>query len=131
MAADVVAGGLGPILIVDDSRVQRRILGSLLKKMGHEVLEFEFALDALEACKQHKASIVVSDWMMPEMDGLQFCRELRNLKLPHYVYFILLTSKGEKVEIAEGLDAGADDFLTKPVNGVELRARILAGKRDT
>ncbi len=119
----------GRVLVVDDSRLQRRILCSLLTRMGHRVVEVETAGKALDACREGTISIVVSDWMMPGMNGLEFCLALRGLNLDHYVYFILLTSKSEKGEIAEGLDAGADDFLTKPVNGDELRARIVAGQR--
>ena len=72
---------------------------------------------------------VLSDWMMPGMDGLEFCRQFRAMSGDSYGYFILLTSKSEKGEIARGLDAGADDFLTKPVNADELRARMNAGGR--
>ncbi|MCA8867150.1 MAG: SpoIIE family protein phosphatase [Rhodobacteraceae bacterium] len=117
------------ILVVDDSKLQRRILGSNLDAWGYEVFEAESGIDALEICKSTRVDIILSDWMMPEMDGLRFCRELRALKQAHYGYFILLTSKDSKDEIAEGLEVGADDFLTKPVNSGELRARLHAGER--
>jgi sigma-B regulation protein RsbU (phosphoserine phosphatase) len=71
----------------------------------------------------------MSDWMMPGLSGLEFCRKFRDLQQESYGYFILLTSKSDKDEVALGLDAGADDFLTKPVNAAELRARISAGAR--
>ena len=73
--------------------------------------------------------IIVSDWMMPGMSGVEFCCALRALPQEEYAYFILLTSKSEKAEVAHGLDSGADDFLTKPVDSSELRARITAGER--
>lgn len=117
------------ILVVDDSKLQRRILGSNLDAWGYEVFEAESGIDALEICKSTRVDIILSDWMMPAMDGLRFCRELRALKQAHYGYFILLTSKDSKDEIAEGLEVGADDFLTKPVNSGELRARLHAGER--
>ena len=119
----------GPVLVVDDSQLQRRILSSILKRMGHEGIEAATATEALDLCRTGQVSIVISDWMMPEMDGLQFCRALRKLGQDSYVYFILLASEIDKGEIAQGFDAGADDFLTKPVNDHNLRARIAAGQR--
>ncbi|MFC4669048.1 PP2C family protein-serine/threonine phosphatase [Seohaeicola nanhaiensis] len=117
------------MLVVDDSRLQRRILASLLQKWGLSVIEAESGTDALAICEVAPPDLVLSDWMMPGMDGLDFCRAFRRLPAEAYGYFILLTSKSEKIEIAQGLDAGADDFLTKPVNPEELRARISAGDR--
>ena len=117
------------MLVVDDSRLQRRILASSLKKWGFEVVEAESGEQAMEICQSDLPDLVLSDWMMPGMDGLEFCRAFRALPGEDYGYFILLTAKSEKVEIARGLDAGADDFLTKPVNPSELRARISAGER--
>lgn len=117
------------VLVVDDSRVQRRILSSSLKRWGYEVLEADSGHAALEICKNEPLDLILSDWMMPGMNGLEFCKEFRKLKRDSYGYFILLTSKSEKDEVAHGLDIGADDFLTKPVNANELRARIRAGER--
>ncbi len=117
------------VLIVDDSRLQLKIMRSILMKQGYEVIEAASGSDALEICRSDPPELIVSDWMMPGMDGLEFCRRFRTLPHEGYVYFILLTSKSEKGDIAEGLDAGADDFLTKPVNPAELRARLNAGVR--
>lgn len=117
------------VLVVDDSRVQRRILSSSLKRWGYEVLEADSGQAALEICQDEPLDLILSDWMMPGMDGLEFCKQFRKLKRDSYGYFILLTSKSEKDEVAHGLDVGADDFLTKPVNASELRARIRAGER--
>lgn len=117
------------VLVVDDSRVQRRILSSSLKRWGYEVLEADSGHVALEVCKNEPLDLILSDWMMPGMNGLEFCKEFRKLKRDSYGYFILLTSKSEKDEVAHGLDIGADDFLTKPINANELRARIRAGER--
>lgn len=117
------------VLVVDDSLLQRKILSSLLCKWGFEVLQAESGIEALEICKTSMPDVILSDWMMPGMDGLEFCKAFRSLDNDAYGYFILLTSKSEKAEVAKGLDAGADDFLTKPVNGDELRARITAGGR--
>ncbi|HEY9040296.1 MAG TPA: SpoIIE family protein phosphatase [Roseovarius sp.] len=117
------------VLIVDDSRLQRRILGASLRKWGFVITEAESGEEALQICRTDPPDLVLSDWMMPGMSGLEFCGEFRRMPRENYGYFILLTSKSDKAEIASGLDAGADDFLTKPVNTGELRARIAAGER--
>lgn len=117
------------VLVVDDSRLQRRILVASLKKWGFDVLEAEGGEQAMEICRNDPPDLILSDWMMPGMNGIEFCREFRAQGTDKYSYFILLTSKSEKNEVAEGLDAGADDFLTKPVSSDELRARISAGER--
>ncbi len=123
------AGSIRRVLIVDDSRLQRKILSGFMHKWGFEVIEADCGDAALALCAGELPDLVLSDWMMPGMDGLEFCRVLREMRGDSYSYFILLTSKSEKNEIAQGLDAGADDFLTKPVNPDELRARIAAGER--
>jgi len=117
------------VLVVDDSRLQRRILAALLKKWGFAVIEAASGAQALEICRDMPPDLVLSDWMMPGMSGLEFCDAFRQMTRNNYGYFILLTSKSDKAEIANGLDAGADDFLTKPVDPGELRARIAAGER--
>ena len=116
-------------MVVDDSRLQRRILSSMLTRWGYQVIEADTGPAALELCQSAMPDMVFSDWMMPEMTGLEFCKTLRNRYPDTYTYFILLTSKAEKNDIAQGLESGADDFLTKPVNASELRARITAGGR--
>jgi len=117
------------VLVVDDSRAQRRILSSNLSRWGYRVFEAGSGAEALALCDAHKIDLIISDWMMPGMTGLEFCEKLRARPGRRYGYFILLTSKSEKGEIARGLDVGADDFLTKPVTATEFRARIRAGER--
>ena len=117
------------VLVVDDSRLQRRILVSSLKKWNYQVVEASCGEDAFELCKKQDFDIILSDWMMPGMTGLELCQSFRALNKAHYSYFILLTSKSDKGEIARGLEVGADDFLTKPFNPIELHARIRAGER--
>ncbi|MFZ5708965.1 MAG: PP2C family protein-serine/threonine phosphatase [Pseudomonadota bacterium] len=117
------------ILVVDDSRMQRHILRRTLERHGYSVAEAASGSQGLDLCRRHIPDVVISDWVMPGLNGIAFCRALRALGLPHYVYFILLTSKSGKADVAAGLDVGADDFLTKPVNGDELMARIAAGDR--
>jgi len=117
------------VLIVDDSRAQRRILALSLARWGYAVDEAASGGQALQMCKAAAYDIVISDWMMPGMTGLEFCKAFRAIPNDTYGYFILLTSKSEKAEVAGGLEGGADDFLTKPVNADELRARLRAGER--
>lgn len=126
---DAGGGVIQRVLVVDDSRLQRRILTASLQRWGFEVQEAESGEEALRLCRDQPPDLVMSDWMMPGLNGLEFCRKFRDLQQESYGYFILLTSKSDKDEVALGLDAGADDFLTKPVNAAELRARISAGAR--
>lgn len=128
--ADPVPTRLGRlVLLVDDSRAQRRMLAIQLKRAGYEVAEAGSGREALAFCAGRQPEIILSDWMMPEMTGPEFCRAFRTMKREGYGYFILLTSKTDAADISYGLESGADDFLTKPVSGVELLARLSAGER--
>lgn len=127
--SEVKSGVVQKILVVDDSGVQRKILCSSLKRRGYDVIEAASGFEALEICKTDAPDLILSDWMMPGMNGLEFCKAFRALERSAYGYFILLTSKNEKGQVVHGLNVGADDFLTKPVNAEELHARIRAGER--
>jgi sigma-B regulation protein RsbU (phosphoserine phosphatase) len=118
-----------PVLVVDDSKAQRRILALQLQRWGYAVVEAGSGEEALEVCKAVPFELVLSDWMMPGMTGLEFCEKFKAMPRESYGYFILLTSKSEKAEVADGLEIGADDFLSKPVSFDELRARLRAGER--
>lgn len=122
-------GAIRRVLVVDDSRAQRRLVCASLLRLGYQVAEAGSGAEALAHCRDNPVDLVLSDWMMPGMDGLSFCRAFRALKTESYGYFILLTSNSAKAEVALGLNAGADDFLAKPVDPNELRARISAGER--
>ncbi len=117
------------VLVVDDSRAQRRVLALTLERSGYAVTEAASGEEALALCRSAEFDIVLSDWMMPGMSGVDLCRAFRALQRDSYGCFILLTSRSEKAEVADGLDAGADDFLAKPVSPDELRARLRAGER--
>ena len=117
------------VLLVDDSRAQRHILAMYLRKWGYEVLEAASGEEALALCATTPMGFIISDWMMPGMTGVEFCRRFKALPRDDYGYFILLTSKSERSEIADGLLAGADDFVPKPVGSDELHARLRAGQR--
>ncbi len=131
---DPAEGGAAPgrpysVLVVDDSRLQRRIICAQLRTLGYSVREAESGEEALAMCAAHPPDFVISDWMMPGMDGPEFCRRFRQMERESYGYFLLLTAKSDRGEIAAGFDSGADDFLTKPVQSEELRARLAAGAR--
>jgi sigma-B regulation protein RsbU (phosphoserine phosphatase) len=123
------AGRRRRILVVDDSTPQRMVLAKLLRGWGYDVAEAASGADALTFLHGSDVDMILSDWVMPGMSGVDFCRAFRGLGRRRYVYFVLLTSKSEKEDVALGLDSGADDFLTKPVNSGELRARLTAGER--
>lgn len=118
-----------PILIVEDDAVSRRVLERLVSKAGYSVTAAENGLQALKLYQEQFFPIVLTDWLMPEMDGLELCKAIRNIEQEDYVYIILVTQKESKEDIAEGLEAGADDYLTKPVHLIELLARIKTGMR--
>ncbi|BBU59189.1 fused response regulator/phosphatase [Mameliella alba] len=124
-----LTGAIQRVLVVDDSRAQLKMVETMVRRWGYEVMTADSGHQALEIVRRTPPDLILSDWMMPGMTGLEFCRHFRSLSQNGYGYFILLTSKSEKGDIAKGLDAGADDFLTKPVNAHELRARIKAGER--
>ncbi|MDX2510641.1 MAG: diguanylate cyclase [Desulfobacterales bacterium] len=118
------------ILIAEDDPISRRILEANLLEWGYEVMVASDGGEAWEIIQQPESpNLIISDWMMPRMDGLALCREIRNMEKSEYIYFIILTAKGEKKDIIEGLEAGADDFLVKPFNHEELKCRIRIGER--
>lgn len=116
-------------LIVDDSAAQRHVLQRFLQGWGYQITLAQSGGQALELCRQQSFDLILSDWMMPGMTGVEFCAALRSLPQDSYSYFILLTSKNDTAAITEGLNVGADDFVSKPVAPAELRARIQAGER--
>ena len=117
------------VLIVDDDDFSTDVVRAALAQTGYEVLVARSGREALEVLRTSSCRLVISDWMMPQMDGLELCREIRNSDLPGYVYVILLTARDEPQDVVEGLSAGADDFLTKPFQPAELRVRVRAGER--
>lgn len=118
------------ILIAEDDPVSRRLLEATLNKWGYSVIACADGTTAWQALQQPDApSLAILDWMMPEMDGVQVCREVRMRMTEPYTYLILLTAKNQKADIITGLAAGADDYMIKPFDANELRMRLRAGRR--
>ena len=117
------------ILVAEDNPTCRRYLEICLRKAGFEVSSVVNGQEALERLKKIYFPIVITDWMMPEIDGLELCQTIRNLHLPGYVYLIILTAKSSLESIVKGFEAGADEYLTKPVRQAELLARLKTAAR--
>ena len=117
------------ILVAEDDFVSRGFLKKILESSGHKCLVAENGLDAWNLFQKNDIKFVISDWMMPQMDGITLCRKIREKECPHYVYFIILTSQDRKEDTVAGLKAGADDYIIKPFEPEELNARIHAGQR--
>ena len=117
------------VLLADDDPNTLRLVGHALRKMGHAVVT---ATDGTEASEKFLAEgfpVVVTDWEMPGLNGIELCRLIRNAKLPVYTYIIFLTSRHEKQHLIEALDAGADDFISKPFDIQEMQVRLRAAER--
>lgn len=117
------------IIIVDDDPTTRLLLGSVLRKLGYEVVQATDGLEAQEILRQRPISLILCDWNMSGMDGIELCRWIRSASFAHYSYFILLTGRNDKRSLIEGMEAGADDFLVKPIDADELKVRLRAGER--
>jgi two-component system, cell cycle response regulator len=125
----VTGGASIAILLAEDDPVTRMLMTRFLKKAGYEVDAVGDGTEALEHMSRRYYPILVTDWEMPEMDGVELCKAVRNLQLDGYVYALLLTARNAKEHIIAGLEAGADDYLIKPVHEPELIARLNTGRR--
>jgi DNA-binding response OmpR family regulator len=117
------------VLIADDDDVCRVLLAATLTKLGYHVLETGNGRAALSAWEEGTYQLIISDCMMPDLDGLEFCRRIRAEKRANYTYLILLTSLSGKTNYLEAMNAGADDFITKPFEKDLLAARVRVGQR--
>ena len=117
------------VLVVDDSSVYRKLITDTLFYQPYSLLIAKSANEALELFAKHAPPIVLTDWMMPDLTGLELCQRIRSDSQSSYTYVILLTSMTEKDSVVKGLEAGADDYLTKPFDPGELQARLAVGSR--
>ncbi len=118
-----------PVLIVEDNLLMRSILEGHLVELGHEVTAVENGRQALEMLEKKYFPLVITDWVMPEMDGLGLCRSVREMDNDGYIYIILLTGQDKKEDLISGLSSGADEYLVKPVNRAELSVRLKTAGR--
>jgi DNA-binding response OmpR family regulator len=117
------------VLIAEDDRDSRELLSWLLEKLGYQVVAATNGKEAWEAFRRRRFRIVISDVLMPEVDGLELCRRIRSHKQSKYTYVIMMTALIGKKDYLEGMEAGADDFVTKPFDADELKARLRVAER--
>src|SRR4028119_794281 len=117
------------ILIADDDLTSRLLLGATLKKLGHEVTIASDGEEAWDAMNREHFPLLISDWMMPNVDGLELCRRVRAARPTQYTYIVLLTALGGKSSYLDGMAAGADDYVTNPFDEDQLVARLRVADR--
>jgi two-component system, cell cycle response regulator len=117
------------ILVVDDSPIYRKLVEQSLCRENCPVLFAKNGRDALKVFAEQEPDLVITDWTMPDISGPELCQQIRRDYQKHYAYMILVTSNAEKEQVVEGLNAGADDYLTKPFHSGELLARVRVGRR--
>ena len=117
------------VLVVDDDPVSSAQLSALAKAAGYSAHVVQNGREAWDALQLARYRVVISDWYMPELDGLELCRRVRARRNEPYIYFILVTSRGGKQQYLTGMQAGADDFIAKPVDPDELQARLGVAER--
>ena len=117
------------VLVADDDGFTRLLLKSALNRLGHEVQEADNGQRALESWKAHRQPLIISDWVMPDLSGLDFCREVSSLTGSDFNYLILLTARAGKENYLEAMEAGVDDFISKPFDMAQLTARVRVAER--
>jgi CheY-like chemotaxis protein len=129
LQADEALWNRAVFVIAEDEVVSRTLLRRQLEKAGYRVYEAPNGVEALNLVEQHKPDLLLSDWMMPELDGIELCRRVKENPETANTYILILTSREDKDDLVRALDAGADDYLRKPWDVSELLARIRAGLR--
>lgn len=117
------------ILVADDSRIYRKLVQDTLSEKQYALLFAKSGSEAIDLFSEHQPSLVITDWMMPDLSGIELCQRIRNHSRQAYTYIIILTGITEKDKLVKGLAAGADDYLTKPFHSDELLARVGVGHR--
>jgi two-component system cell cycle response regulator len=129
-SADRGMEDLVKILVAEDNPVSQSVLRSILGKWGYEVIMVTDGAEAWQVLRtDDPPRLAILDWMMPGLDGAEVCRRVRAAGREPYVYIVLLSARAHADDLVEGIDSGADDYLTKPFNHAELRARLRAGQR--
>jgi two-component system, cell cycle response regulator len=120
----------GTVLIAEDDAICRKILQTWLRNWGYRVIVADDGAKAWDILQQENApELLILDWVMPEIDGTELCRRVRERQQVSYQYILLVTANDDKQDVVRGLEAGADDYLTKPFDANELRARMRVGSR--
>lgn len=117
------------VLIVDDDPINRNLLSAMLSSTPHEFIDAADGKTAWGLLQKETINLVITDWMMPDMDGVELTGRIRKATFPHYIYIILLTARSAQADVIKGLEAGADDYLIKPFDLDELRARVSIANR--
>jgi two-component system, NtrC family, sensor kinase len=117
------------IMIVEDDLITRRMLAKVVAEMGYSTVEADNGRQAWEKLQQHPVQMVITDWMMPEMDGLELCRRIRSNAAERYTYVIILTARAQKSDLLQVFEAGSDDYIAKPFDVEEFKARLKTGQR--
>lgn len=117
------------ILLAEDDKVSRKLLSRLLTNFGHTVIEAENGLDGWSKWLEHKCSLVISDWIMPDMTGIELCQKIRTTDQPRYTYIIMLTGMSGRDNYNKAMDAGVDDFMIKPFDRDLIYTRIRVAER--
>jgi diguanylate cyclase (GGDEF)-like protein len=131
LGAAVSADNPMRILLAEDDPTSRLVVETALRSLGHECHAVIDGTQAWEAFRSQQPDVVISDSMMPGLSGLELCRKIRAHRSPHYTYFIMVTSRGALHDVLEGMNAGADDYLIKPLDPDDLEARLVAAARVT
>jgi two-component system, cell cycle response regulator len=119
------------VLIADDDNISRLILRKAVEKAGHECLDARDGVEAWELFQASEFELIISDWMMPRMSGIDLCQKVRDEEQGSYTYFIFLSALADKDHLLTGIEAGADDYLTKPLDRAELQVRLISAERIT
>jgi CheY-like chemotaxis protein len=118
---------MNKILVVENNDDSRRLMVRLLASLGYDVLEADDGTTAWDLIQKQPVPVIITDWMMDEMDGLELVETIRAAEMPYYIYVIMVTASGNSTDASLGYAVGADDFLSKPVNLDDLQARVERG----
>jgi DNA-binding response OmpR family regulator len=118
-----------PVLVVDDSPVARKLVEHALPPEEYAILPAKTGQEAIELFAKHRPGLVITDWLMPDLSGIELCQRIRSDFKDSFTYIIILTGVSEKSEVVKGLQSGADEYLTKPFHADELLARAQVGRR--